>query len=57
MIAFLQFSGVLRGELAAVGIQNNQDRQTEPYRMLISRINVLVVLLVYINHDHYKIVL
>lgn len=57
MVALLQFPCVLRGELFAVGIQDNYDWQTEPFGMPILCVNVLVVLFVHINHDNHKVVL
>lgn len=57
MVALLQFPCVLRGELFAVGIENNDDWQTESCGMPILGINILVVLLVHINHNNHKVVL
>ena len=53
MVAFLQLPCVLRGELFAVGIQDNDGWQTKSCGMAVFCLNVPVVILVHINHHNH----
>ena len=57
LVALLQFPGVLGRELLGVGVQNHDDRQTVLRGVPVLRIDLLVVILIHVNHNDHIIAL